>query len=152
MTGRVTWPNRTICSTMPFTASIGNANPTPANAPLGDAIAVFTPMSEPLLSSNGPPELPGLMAASVWMTPAMGRPVAALAISRPTPETTPVVSVWSRPNGLPIANTFCPTSMVLDRPSGNGRTRPLSSETSSTAISLSSSHPSTLAARSFGSA
>ena len=152
MTGRVTWPKRTICSTMPFTASIGNANPTPANAPLGDAMAVFTPTSDPLLSSNGPPEFPGLMAASVWMTPAMGRPVAALAISRPTPDTTPVVSVWSRPNGLPIANTFCPTSMVLDRPSGNGRRRPLSSETSSTAMSLSSSHPSTFAVRSFGSA
>jgi hypothetical protein len=39
---------------------MGNANPTPANAPLGDAIAVFTPINDPLLSSNGPPELPGV--------------------------------------------------------------------------------------------
>ena len=73
------------------------------------------------LSSSGPPELPGLMAASVcgaarqpriastqahsgpraWMTPRMGRPLPPLRISRPSPDTTPVVSVWSSPKGLP---------------------------------------------------
>jgi hypothetical protein len=34
-------------------------------APEGEAIAVLMPMSLPLESSKGPPELPGLMAASV---------------------------------------------------------------------------------------
>lgn len=33
--------------------------------------------------------LPGLMAASVWMTSWMGRPVVPLAISRPSPLITP---------------------------------------------------------------
>ena len=43
-----------------------------------------------------------------------------LLISRPRPEITPVVSVWSRPNGLPIASTFWPTLSVADWPIGSG--------------------------------
>ena len=31
-----------------------------------EATAVFMPMTRPELSTNGPPEFPGLMAASVW--------------------------------------------------------------------------------------
>jgi len=30
-------------------------------------MAVFMPMTWPAMSTSGPPELPGLMAASVWM-------------------------------------------------------------------------------------
>jgi hypothetical protein len=30
-------------------------------------MAVLTPISRPALSSSGPPELPGLIAASVWI-------------------------------------------------------------------------------------
>ena len=41
----------------------------PAEAPDGLKMAVFTPISRPALSSKGPPELPGLIAAFVWMTP-----------------------------------------------------------------------------------
>jgi hypothetical protein len=37
----------------------------PADAPEGLKIAVFTPIKRPALSSSGPPEFPGLMAASV---------------------------------------------------------------------------------------
>ena len=66
---------------------------------------MLTPMSRPWLSSKGPPLLPGLMAASVCTTSRMRRPVMDL-MSRPTPETMPAVKVWSRPNGLPMANTF----------------------------------------------
>lgn len=51
----------------------------------------------------------GLMAASVWMTSWMGLPVLPLLISRPIPLITPVVSVWSRPKGLPMAYTRWPT-------------------------------------------
>ena len=47
------------------------------------------------------------MAASVWITSWIGP--AMPGIVRPVAETIPVVSVWSRPNGLPIANTFWPT-------------------------------------------
>ena len=54
--------------TTSFTVSTGTAKPIPALAPDGLAICVFTPMRRPALSSSGPPELPGLIAASVWMT------------------------------------------------------------------------------------
>jgi hypothetical protein len=42
------------------------------------------------------------MAASVWITPRMVRLVTA-SISRSSALTMPVVSVWSSPNGLPMA-------------------------------------------------
>ena len=45
----------------------------PAEAPDGLKMAVFTPISRPALSKSGPPELPGLMAAFVWITPLIGR-------------------------------------------------------------------------------
>ena len=44
--------------------SIGMAKPMPL---LFVAIAVLMPMMAPLASSSGPPQLPGLIAASVWM-------------------------------------------------------------------------------------
>lgn len=58
---------------------------------------------------------PGLMAASVWMTSLIIRPVID-AISRPKPLTIPAVSVWSNPKGFPIARTRCPTCRLLDKP------------------------------------
>ena len=36
-------------------------------SPLEEAMAVVTPMTFPSSPSSGPPELPGLIAASVWM-------------------------------------------------------------------------------------
>ena len=87
---------------MRLTSSTGIAKPMPALAPLGLAIWVLTPTSRPALSSSGPPELPGLMAASVWITPRMVRWLK-LSISRPSALMMPVVSVWSSPNGLPMA-------------------------------------------------
>ena len=82
------------------------------------------PMTRPALSSSGPPELPGLMAASVWITPWIGRFVAPV-ISRPRPLMMPVVSVWSKPKGLPMANTFWPTCRFVDVPIGIGGSRRL---------------------------
>src|SRR5262245_65235226 len=46
----------------------------PAQAPEGLRIAVLTPISRPSLSSSGPPELPGLIGAVVWITPEMVAP------------------------------------------------------------------------------
>jgi len=43
---------------------MGMANPMPC--PDGFTAALI-PMTAPRASSSGPPELPGLMAASVWM-------------------------------------------------------------------------------------
>src|SRR6266496_4459490 len=48
------------------------------------------------------------MAASVWMASSIGV-LATLWMVRPRALTIPVVRVWSRPKGLPMAKTFCPT-------------------------------------------
>ena len=75
MIGRVTRPYLMICSTMPATMSLGRAKPTPEDDPDVLYIAVLIPISRPLESNRGPPLFPGLMAASVWMMPSIGRPV-----------------------------------------------------------------------------
>jgi len=47
---------------------MGIAKPTPWLPPLLPArMAVLMAMSSPLVLMSAPPELPGLMAASVWM-------------------------------------------------------------------------------------
>ena len=46
-------------------ALIGTAKLTPADWPTELMIAVFMPITWPLAFSSGPPELPGLIAASV---------------------------------------------------------------------------------------
>ncbi len=46
---------------------LGTAKPTPAEVPVREAIAVLTPTSSPRRFTSGPPELPGLIAASVWI-------------------------------------------------------------------------------------
>jgi hypothetical protein len=43
---------------------IGTAKPMPLPV---DVIAVLMPMTLPSMSKSGPPELPGLIEASVWM-------------------------------------------------------------------------------------
>ena len=45
----------------------GVAKPTPALSPLLVWIWSLSPITWPLASSSGPPELPGLIAASVWI-------------------------------------------------------------------------------------
>ena len=42
-------------------------------------------------------------------------------ISRPKPLITPVVNVWSKPKGFPIAYTRWPTIRSEDVPMGRGR-------------------------------
>jgi len=64
----------------------------PAKAPEGLMIAELTPISRPELSKSGPPELPGLIAASIWMIPLIRRPDAD-ETCRPKALTMPVVSV-----------------------------------------------------------
>jgi hypothetical protein len=50
------------------TIDTGMAKPTPELERDGDSMAKLTPTTLPARSSSGPPELPGLMAASVWIT------------------------------------------------------------------------------------
>ena len=65
-------------------------------------IWALIPITWPKRSSSGPPELPWLMAASVWIASGMVRPFGA-SMLRPVALTIPAVIVRSRPNGLPIA-------------------------------------------------
>ena len=83
-------------------------------------IAVFMPMTWPREFSSGPPELPGLIAASVWMIPLIIRPFLALS-ERSRLLTIPVVSVRSSPNGLPRARIFWPTSSRDESPRATGK-------------------------------
>ena len=55
----------------PTAAAIGTANPIPANesSSPGSAMDTTMPTTRPLESSSGPPELPGLTAASNWISP-----------------------------------------------------------------------------------
>jgi len=61
---------------------------TPSVGPVFVAIWALTPMTRPLASSSGPPELPGLIAASVWRRCPIGKLFGAV-IERPSAETTP---------------------------------------------------------------
>ena len=45
----------------------GMANPMPTEPPLCEKIAELIPIRAPRASISGPPELPGLIDASVWM-------------------------------------------------------------------------------------
>mmetsp|Transcript_33688 Transcript_33688/g.104616 ORF Transcript_33688/g.104616 Transcript_33688/m.104616 type:complete len:277 (+) Transcript_33688:230-1060(+) len=117
--GCLTWPYRRSCWTTRTTVSTGMAKPTPAKAPDGLAIMVFTPMRQPRALSNGPPLFPGLIAASVWMSPRIFRPLTPF-ISLPRPLTMPLVRVWSRPKGFPIARTRCPTRRLDELPRSSG--------------------------------
>ncbi|MDT4885381.1 hypothetical protein FQZ97_1216110 [compost metagenome] len=54
-------------ATKTFTRLAGMAKPTPFEPPPFEKIAVLMPINAPFMSMRPPPELPGLMAASVWM-------------------------------------------------------------------------------------
>ena len=98
------------------------------------------PIRLPLTSVSAPPELPGLIAASVWMKFSK---VLMPSWLRPSALTMPLVTVWPTPNGLPIASTLSPTSSWSELPSTI--TGSLSSVIFSTARSVSGSVPITLA-------
>ncbi len=102
------------------------------------------PITSPPTFSSGPPELPGLIGASVCSTLSIVKPLGAV-IWRCSAEITPVVSVRSRSNGLPIAYTGSPTWTALESPSVSGCSVRPSVEMCSTARSLEGSLPTTLA-------
>jgi hypothetical protein len=64
---------------------------------------------------RGPPELPGLMGASVWRKSAYCRFPAATV--RPVAERTPTETVLERPKGFPTAMTVSPIMRSSERPS-----------------------------------
>ena len=89
--------------TMSFTSLMGMAKPMPSmEASEEEALADTMPTAWPYRSNKGPPELPELMAVSVWsifiMVPSLMVMVRSLA------ETSPPVRVKvSSPRGLPMA-------------------------------------------------
>ena len=70
----------------------------------GVAICELTPITSPSVFRSGPPELPGLIGASIWITWSIGDPFGEV-ICRWSALTIPAVTVRSRPSGLPIATT-----------------------------------------------
>ena len=97
------------------------------------------PMTSPLPLNSGPPELPGLTAASVWMKGTTASPGS----ERPLALTMPCVAVCSKPKGAPMASTGSPTPSCLGSPRRTvGR---FLASMRSTATSVTGSLPSTLA-------
>ena len=74
------------------------------------------PITRPAASSSGPPELPGLIEASVWIAPSIWNWVSDLT-DRSVAETTPTESDCCSPKGLPIAATGWPTTRSASSPS-----------------------------------
>jgi hypothetical protein len=64
---RRTDPLRMISSATRSARSIGMAKPSPTEPPLLLKMEELTPTTSPSALASGPPELPGLMAASVWI-------------------------------------------------------------------------------------
>ena len=60
-------PSRRISSATRSARSMGIAKPSPIEPPLFEKIEELTPTTSPSALASGPPELPGLMAASVWI-------------------------------------------------------------------------------------
>ena len=86
-------------------------------------MALLMPMTLPCMSNSGPPELPRLMAASVWMKRSNAPPCP---VERETADTMPLVTVPPRPKGLPMAITQSPTRAWALSPKltkGNGSAR-----------------------------
>ena len=102
-----------------FAVLIGMAKPMPAlwfEPPV--AIRLLMPMTSPREFSSGPPEFPGLMAASVWMASSISAP-SGVRMGR-TELMMPRVMVPLSPKGLPMAKTFCPTTSDFESPSVAG--------------------------------
>ena len=93
---------------------------------------------------SGPPELPLLMGASVWIASVIVAWFGAV-ISRCSALTIPAVTVSSSPNGLPIATTSSPTWSTVESPSGIGASALVGASTWSTARSVEVSAPTSVA-------
>ena len=109
---------------------------------------MLMPMTAPLASTSAPPELPGLIGASVWtalMTALVSLPSPASRTGRSRALTMPVVTVPARPSGEPMATTGSPTTTSSGAARGRRCTRPGFS-TLRTARSLAGSRPTMRAA------
>ena len=104
----LTSPVSITCSTTFVICESGIARPMPANCPCPVvppgrpvAIAVFMPMTRPFTSESGPPELPGLIAASTWMK--FSKSMSSRPADRPSPDTMPLDIENRKSKGEPKA-------------------------------------------------
>ncbi len=119
--GQVYWPSCIKAGTTRRMRLTGMAKPMPRLLSEVPPVSIWalTPITSPERLSSGPPELPGLMAASVWMAWGMVKAVR-VGRARPMALMMPRVRVPSSPNGLPIATTVCPTDRVSMYPRVRG--------------------------------
>ena len=87
-------------------------------------MAELTPTSSPFMLTSAPPELPGLIAASVWIASSTvfwfcASPPAAT--GRLSALTMPVVTVPSRPSGEPIGDDVLADPQIAGRTERDGR-------------------------------
>ena len=107
---------------MPTTVLTGIAKAilsTGALKPPPEALALVMPMTSPYMLNSAPPELPELMAQSVWMSFRCMLPEKLTSLSRAliTPR---VREKWSSPRGLPMATTSSPTAILSESPKTTG--------------------------------
>ena len=76
-------------------------------------------MTWPCAFSSGPPLLPWLMAASVWMALSIGWLFGEV-IVRSSADTIPAETLSARPKGSPIAITASPTRRPVESPNVSG--------------------------------
>ena len=138
--GRTTLPFLMRSCKIGRAALIGMAKPRPSTPSL-EILALLMPMTLPSASTRAPPELPGLMAASVWMS-FMLWPSAPMVRLRELMTPTVTVPWNSRPRGLPIAMAGSPTWRESLSP--NSATGRLSILILTTARSVFSSRPTTV--------
>ena len=86
----------------------------PTLPPERERMALLMPTTSPDMLTSGPPELPGLMAASVWMKSLNGLPGS---MDRPLALMMPAVTVCWSPKGEPMASTQSPTLTLSESPS-----------------------------------
>ena len=89
-------------------------------------MATLMPTTWPSMLNSGPPELPGLIAASVWIRSGSSARRRALGPDdwwRPVALMTPTVMVFCRSNGLPMAMAHWPglTTESANVAAGQGR-------------------------------
>src|SRR3989454_3768353 len=91
------------------------ANPSPSEPPEWDRMWLTIPMTSPCMLNSGPPELPWLIAASVWKNSARDIPLkVAFGLRRALMY--PTVRVWLAPRGGPTTNTGAPISTASESP------------------------------------
>src|SRR5215471_8423618 len=142
-----TVPPAISVSATPFEASIGTAKPTPALSFVSPALRIWSliPITVFVATSiSGPPELPWLIAASVWIAPVIEKLFGAV-IVRLTALTMPAVMVSWRLNGLPMATTVWPGWADDELPSVSGCSCDAGTSMWMTAVSVDLSLPTTVA-------